>query len=431
MKVSLCMIVKNEETTLPKCLGSVNNFVDEIVVLDTGSTDKTPQIAQQLGAKVHYFTWNNNFSSARNEALKYVTGDWILVLDADETLTDEIIPLLKSVISKEEYLVINLVRQEVGSTQSPYSLVSRLFRNHPDIYFDRPYHALIDDSVTTILNQEPHWQIGYLPGVAILHTGYQKAVINEQNKSAKAAAAMEEFFASHPNDAYVCSKLGALYMQMGKIDAGMELLNRGLNQLIGNPVHEEKKPLSKFKHSQSQKVEFAFDEDINYDILYELHYHLGIAYTNLKNFSLAISHYQSAVKLPIYPLLKLGGYNNLGNLLKNVGDLPAAKIAYETAIKIDPNFVTGYYNLGMVCKAMRLFSEAIDAYNNAINLNPDYAEAYQNLGVVLLKIGDVQGSLEAFEYAISLHELYNPEEAKRLYQGLQEMGLNHGLDRLH
>lgn len=423
MKVSLCMIVKNEETTLPKCLGSVNNFVDEIVVLDTGSTDKTPQVAQQFGAKVHHFPWDNNFSSARNEALKYVTGDWILVLDADETLTDEIIPLLKSVISKEEYLVINLVRQEVGSTQSPYSLVSRLFRHHPNIYFDRPYHALIDDSVTAILTQEPHWQIGYLPGVAILHTGYQKAVINEQNKYAKAAAAMEEFFSSHPNDAYVCSKLGALYMQMGKINGGMELLNRGLNQLIGNQVNEEEKPLNKLKILRPQKVTVDFDEDINYDILYELHYHLGIGYTNLKDLPSAISHYQAAVKLPIYPLLKLGGYNNLGNLLKNIGDLPEAKIAYETAIKIDSNFVIGYYNLGMVCKAMGLFSEAIDAYNNAINLNPDYAEAYQNLGVVLLKIGDVENSLEAFEYAICLHELNNPEEAQRLHQGLKEMGL--------
>jgi glycosyltransferase involved in cell wall biosynthesis len=423
MKISLCMIVKNEETSLPKCLGSVKNFVDEIIVLDTGSTDKTPQIAEQFGAKVHYFTWNNNFSTARNEALKYVTGDWILVLDADETVTSEIIPLIKSVINKEEYLVINLVRQEVGSTQSPYSLVSRLFRNHPDIYFDRPYHALIDDSVTAILTKEPDWEIGYLPGVAILHTGYQKAVINEQNKYAKAAAAMEEFFANHPHDAYVCSKLGALYMQMGKIDAGMELLNQGLNQIIGNQVNEDKKPLTKLKQLQSQKVEVSFDEDINYDILYELHYHLGIAHTHLQNLPIAISHYQNAVKLPIYPLLKLGGYNNLGNLLKNVGDLQGAKIAYETAIKIDPNFVTGYYNLGMVCKAMGLFAEAIDSYNNAINLNPDYAEAYQNLGVVLLKIGDVPRSLEAFEYAISLHELNNPEEAKRLHQGLQEMGL--------
>jgi len=401
MKISLCMIVKNEETTLPRCLGSVKGFVDEIVVLDTGSTDKTPQIAEQFGAKVYYFTWNNNFSSARNQALKYVTGDWVLVLDADETLTSEIIPLLKSVLLKEEYLVINLVRQEVGSTQSPYSLVSRLFRNHPNIYFDRPYHALIDDSVTTILTQEPCWEVGYLPGVAILHTGYQKSVINALHKYAKASAAMEEFFANHPHDAYVCSKLGALYVHNHKINQGMDLLNQGLNQLIANQVNE----------------------DINYDILYELHYHLGIAYTHLQDLSSAIHHYQAAVKLPIYSLLKLGGYNNLGNLLKNLGDLPAAKIAYETAIKIDPNFVIGYYNLGMVCKAMGLFSQAIDCYNHAINLNPDYAEAYQNLGVVLLKIGHVSASLEAFEYAISLHELHNPEEAQRLYQGLREMGL--------
>ncbi|MBE9230315.1 tetratricopeptide repeat protein [Cuspidothrix issatschenkoi LEGE 03284] len=423
MKVSLCMIVKNEETTLSKCLASVNNFVDEVVVLDTGSTDKTPQIAAQFGAKVYYWTWNNNFSDARNEALKYVTGDWILVLDADETLTPEIIPFLEVVIHKEEYLVINLVRQEVGSTQSPYSLVSRLFRNHPDIYFERPYHALIDDSVTAILHQEPHWQVGYLPGVAILHSGYQKAIINEQNKYTKAATAMAEFLANHPDDAYVCSKLGALYMQMGKIDLGMELLNRGLNKLIHHQVNEEKTPLQKLKISQPQKVEVTFDEDINYDILYELHYHLGIAHTHLQDLPLAIGHYQAAVKLPIYPLLKLGGYNNLGNLLKIVGDLPGAKLAYETAIKIDPNFVFGYYNLGMVCKAMGSFTEAIDAYNNAINLHPDYAEAYQNLGVVLLKVGDIESSLEAFEYAISLHELNNPEEAQRLYQGLQEMGL--------
>ncbi len=423
MKVSLCMIVKNEETTLPKCLASVNNFVDEVVVLDTGSTDKTPQIAAQFGAKVYYWTWNNNFSAARNEALKYVTGDWILVLDADETLTPEIIPFLEVVIHKEEYLVINLVRQEVGSTQSPYSLVSRLFRNHPNIYFDRPYHALIDDSVTAILHQEPHWQVGYLPGVAILHSGYQKAIINEQNKYTKAATAMAEFLANHPDDAYVCSKLGALYMQMGKIDLGMELLNRGLNKLIHHQINEEKTPLQKLKISQPQKVEVAFDEDINYDILYELHYHLGIAHTHLQDLLPAIAHYQAAVKLPIYPLLKLGGYNNLGNLLKIVGDLPGAKIAYETAIKIDSNFVFGHYNLGMVCKAMGLFTEAIDAYNNAINLRPDYAEAYQNLGVVLLKVGDVESSLEAFEYAISLHELNNPEEAQRLHQGLQEMGL--------
>ncbi|MBD2664278.1 hypothetical protein B6N60_01178 [Richelia sinica FACHB-800] len=401
------MIVKNEESALPKCLSSAVNVVDEIVILDTGSTDKTPQIAQQFGAHVYHFEWCNNFSAARNEALKYVTGDWILVLDADETLKPEIIPHLKEAIKQKKYILINLLRQEIGATQSPYSLVSRLFRNHPKINFNRPYHALVDDSITAILAQEPHWQIGYLPEVAILHAGYQKAVINQQNKFAKAALAMGEFFSANPNDPYVCNKLGALYVEMGKLQEGIELLKKGLNAVI--ELEESKNPEQ--------------PNNSNYEILYELHYHLGIAHGSVKDYAWSIFHYQAAVNLPIYPLLKLGGYNNLGNLLKISKDFAGAKLAYEMAIEIDPNFVAGYYNLGMVCKEMGLFAEAINAYDQAILLNPDYAEAYQNLGVVLLKVGNVQASLEAFENAIALHELHNPQEAQRLRQGLQDMGI--------
>jgi tetratricopeptide (TPR) repeat protein len=394
MNLSLCMIVKNEEATLPQCLNSVKNVVDEIVIVDTGSSDRTPQVAAAYGAKVHHFQWCNNFSTARNNALKYVTGDWVLVLDADETLTPEIVPLLKNVITQDEYILINLLRHEIGADQSPYSLVSRLFRHHPEIRFDRPYHALVDDSISTILTKETHWQIGYLPGIAISHSGYQKGAIAQKNKYAKAKASMEEFLATHPNDPYVCSKLGALYVEMGQIPAGLELLTRGVN---------------------------AVEE--NYDILYELHFHLGITHTRLQNPQKAIFHYQEAIKLPIYPLLKLGAYNNLGNLLKDTKDLTAAKTVYETALKIDPNFAIGHYNLGMTLKALGLFTKAIAAYEQAIQLNPRYAEAYQNLGVALLRIGDVQGSLIAFNKAIALHEKSHPEEALRLRQGLQEMGL--------
>ncbi len=395
MKLSLCMIVKNEEATLSKCLGSVKNVVDEMVVLDTGSTDSTPQIATKFGAKVHHFEWCNDFSAARNEALKYVTGDWILVLDADETLSQKIVPQLKQVIQREEYLLVNLLRHEVGAEQSPYSLVSRLFRNHPDIRFSRPYHALVDDSVSEILTKEPHLQVGYLEGVAILHTGYQKSAIAQQDKLTKAQAAMEEFLASHPNDPYVCSKLGALYVETGKTVEGIKLLALGVAS-----CEEE------------------------YETLYELYYHLGIAYSRLQNYKNAIAHYDAAVKLPIYPILKLGAYNNLGNLLKATGDLNGAKTAYEATIKIDSNFVPGYYNLGMTLKAMNSFKDAILAYRKAIELNPTYAEAYQNLGVLLLKLGYVQDSLMTFKAAIALHEQQkNPEEAKRLRQGLEEMGL--------
>jgi len=394
MKLSLCMIVKNEATSLPKCLSSVVNVVDEMVVLDTGSSDRTPDIARQFGAKVYDFVWCNDFSKARNAALKYVTGDWILVLDADETLTPAIVPYLKNAVTREEYLLVNLVRQEVGAEQSPYSLVSRLFRHHPEIRFERPYHALVDDSVSAILQKEPQWQIGYLEGVAILHAGYQKSAIAENNKYAKAQATMEGFLASHPHDPYVCSKLGALYVEVGKIEQGMELLKRGIA---------------------------ACKEE--YEILYELNYHLGIAYSRLKNHQQAINHYQTAIKLPIYPMLKLGAYNNLGSLLKAAGDLTGAKKIYETALKIDSNFAMGHYNLGMICKALGLFTEAIACYQTAIKLKPNYAEAYQNLGVVQLKVGNVQASITAFKNAIILHEQTNPQEAMRLRQGLREMGL--------
>ncbi|MBU7581317.1 MAG: glycosyltransferase [Nostoc sp. TH1S01] len=409
MSISLCMIVKNEEFSLPKCLNSVKDFVDEMVVLDTGSSDRTPEIAQQFGAKVHHFQWTNNFSDARNAALKYVTGDWVLVLDADEMLTPSIVPQLQDVIQSDEYILINLIRQEIGAVQSPYSLVSRLFRNHPEIRFERPYHALVDDSVAAILKKEPHWQVGYLQAVAILHTGYQKRAIAQNNKYIKAQAAMLEFLSTHPNDPYVCSKLGALYVETGKISQGVELLLRGLNQASG------KSPQDWVTANQSAE---------NYEILYELYYHLGIAYNHLKKPQQALEHYQAAIKLPIYPILKLGAYNNLGNLLKDAGDLNNAKKAYEAALKIDPDFATGYYNLGMTLKALNLFTDAIACYQKAIKLNPYYAEAYQNLGVVQLKVGNLQASLTAFKNAILLHEQQqNLEEAKRLRQGLYEMGL--------
>ena len=150
-QLSLCMIVKNEEAILAKCLESVKGVVDEMIVLDTGSTDRTVAIAEEYGAKTPRFSWCDDFSAARNEALRHVTGDWVLVLDADEQLNPAIANRLKTEIAKEQNLVINLIRQEIGAKQSPYSLTSRLFRHHPKIQFSRPYHALIDDSVIELI----------------------------------------------------------------------------------------------------------------------------------------------------------------------------------------------------------------------------------------------------------------------------------------
>lgn len=393
MTLSLCMIVKDEAANLPRCLSSVRSVVDEIIVLDTGSTDDTVAIAHQFDAQVHHFPWNNDFSEARNESLRYAIGDWVLVLDADEVLMTAIAPRLQQAMQQDQYLVINLLRQEIGATQSPYSLVSRLFRRHADLRFSRPYHAMVDDSVAQLMQREPQWQVVDLPDVAILHYGYEPGAIAGLNKFQKARITMERFLATHPGEPYACSKLGALYVEMGNVEHGIELLERGLR----SPT-------------------------LDAPVLYELHYHLGIAYGRLKQPDPAEMHYRTAIEQPILERLKLGAYNNLGTLLHAKSDFHAAKTVHEMALDADPEFAIGHYNLGMTLKAMGQLQEAIAHYQHAIRLNPNYAEALQNLGVVLLKLGRVDESMAAFQRAIVLHEQQCSVEAQRLRQGLQQMG---------
>ncbi len=84
--ITLCMIIKNEEAFLEKCLSSIENFADEIIIIDTGSTDNSINIAHSFRAKVYRYEWNNHFAKARNEGITKAETEWILWLDADECL---------------------------------------------------------------------------------------------------------------------------------------------------------------------------------------------------------------------------------------------------------------------------------------------------------------------------------------------------------
>ena len=389
------MIVKDEEQTLPRCLRSVQGAVEQMVVVDTGSCDRTPQIARSHGAEVYTFDWCDDFAAARNEALQYVTGDWVLVLDADEVLVPEIIPQLQQAIQQPDFLVINLLRQEVGAKQSPYTLMSRLFRHHPQLRFHRPYHELIDDSVVALQAQEPHWQVGRIDSVAIRHEGYTAERIAHQQKVQRAQRIMEKALATEPDDAYLCSKLGALYLENHHPDQGMALLLRGIDLQPQEP-----------------------------SVVYELHYHLGHAYEGLGQRDKARAQYQQALDIALPLLLKIGACNNLANLLQTQGDLEGARQLYESMIEAQPTLAIAHNNLGLTLRAMGHFGDAIASYQHAIHHQPDYAEAHQNLGVAHLKLGQIDASQNAFQQAIKLYEKsQNFSEANRLRQSLREMGL--------
>ncbi|MEB3292596.1 MAG: glycosyltransferase [Synechococcales bacterium] len=395
MTLSLAMIVKNEATYLPACLQSVQGLVDEIVIVDTGSTDETMAIAQSYGAQVFSFAWCDDFAAARNDALRRVQGDWVLVLDADEVLLPAVVPLIQAAIAQPNHLVVNLVRQELGTRQSPYTLVSRLFRRHPALTFCRPYHEGIDDSVAELLQQQPDWQIIQLAETAIQHHGYQAEVIQTRNKSVTAKRIMEGYLKQVPKDAYICSKLGALYIDLGDRSAGLELLQRGLST----------------------------GEQIDPGTCYELNYHLGVAYEQQQEIQQADHYYQQALQQAIAPHFKLGAMINWAALRQNHGDLLTAKAIYEEVLSFLPDSAIAHYNLGMTLKTLGHVSQAIEHYQQAIQLQPDYAEAHQNLGVVWLKVGNVPASVAAFQQAIALHQAQDSPEADRLQQALQEMGL--------
>lgn len=402
MTISLCMIVKDEADNLPSCLESVKDCVDEMIVLDTGSEDKTVQIAQQWGAKVEAAEWQQDFAAVRNQAIAKATSDWILVLDADEQLTSAGRTLLKQVRTEkqlgqqsiDDILVVNLLRYEINAEQSPYSEVSRLFRNRPELRFERPYHETIDDSVTRLMQVEPHWQVLLWPQVAVTHTGYEADAIAERNKLTRARTIMEAYLADQPDDAYICNKLGALYGSTGNWEKGRLLLERGLTSTKTDP-----------------------------STTYELHYHLGLAYRQAGLTAIAVDHYQKALMQPVPEVLKVGARINLSSLLQARKDYQGAAAQLERVTDAAPGFALAYFNLGIIRRAQDDLAGAVSAYERAIALDPDYAAAHQNLAVALFKLGKVQDSIQAFKQAVTLYRQTDPAAAERLLEGIRSLGI--------
>ena len=176
-ELSLCMIVKNEEKHLERCLSSVKDVADEIVIVDTGSTDRTIEIAEPFDAKVFHFIWVADFSAARNFALSKCSGDWILYLDADEELNPDCIAEVKNYISHIPAGVYCTVKS-LGSSTSNGSVMRypRLFANTPGLEFVGKVHEQIIDSLKK--NKIPLVE----SEIEIIHHGYAIDEVGLQKK---------------------------------------------------------------------------------------------------------------------------------------------------------------------------------------------------------------------------------------------------------
>ena len=391
--LSLSMIVRDEAAQIEDCLRSVQGFADELVVVDTGSSDDTVARAQALGARVEQIPWPGDFAPARNQALQWVSGDWVLVLDADERLRPEAWAPLRALMAQPDVLLINLLRHERGAAQSPYSNVSRLFRRHPAIQWSRAYHSMVDDSVAELLQREPHWRIADCPEPALLHDGYRPEVLAQGNKAQRLRAAMEAELERRPGDPYACAKLGSLEVAEGNRERGIALLQQGLEQ-CPDSAHPER---------------------------YELLLHLALAQGAAPT-PAADALYRQALALPLAPRLTLAARLNLAAQLLERGELQEAEALCQRATAVAPEIGLGWYNLGLIRRRQGDLAGALEAYREARRVQPDHPETHQNLGVALLLGGDIEGARASFRQAIALLGAQGrSEEARRLRQQAGEL----------
>ncbi|MBD2017322.1 glycosyltransferase [Microcoleus sp. FACHB-53] len=177
-KLSLCMIVKNEQQNLSRCLDSVKPYVDEIIIIDTGSQDGTPEIALHYGANLKFFEWCDDFAGARNYSISQATGNWILVLDADEELVVTKDELRGQLTSQPEFLAYSLIRTEVHDQEGMTPLYTlRLFRNLPELRYVNRFHEQLQYQNQPI---QPHL-IGHLESPRIVHYGYAEQQVLQKN----------------------------------------------------------------------------------------------------------------------------------------------------------------------------------------------------------------------------------------------------------
>jgi O-antigen biosynthesis protein len=200
--IAVCVIARDEERFLVGCLESVRPFVDEIVVLDTGSLDGTVDIARALGARVETFVWRDDFAAARNAAIELATADWIFMLDADERLEPESGPVLRDLPRRMPADVHGacprIESRALGDVSGPCSITSevpRFFRRSADLRYVGAIHedvVFVPDPAATrnvIVND-----------LRVIHYGYDSGVYAARHKDERNTRLLERQTAEHPHD---------------------------------------------------------------------------------------------------------------------------------------------------------------------------------------------------------------------------------------
>jgi glycosyltransferase involved in cell wall biosynthesis len=343
------MIVKNEEEFLEQCLNSIKKLVEEIIIVDTGSNDKTKEIARKFTTKIFDFKWSDDFSVARNESLKYATGDWILILDADEVISESDHIKLKEILRSTSAVGLQFLHRHYTNnsaaagwqssdadtyTESKISLgwwqspILRLFKNiSPTPLFQGVVHESVVPSLVKkgdIINID----------VPIHHFG----------KLNKSKLQEKEFFYERlgenktrlSKDYFSYYELGRQYANNGKLNEAIVELQKSISLkndfadswFVMGTVYMSIKDLNLAENSFKMAKNFNKDDPDIYD-------NLGVLYAKKNNFENALNNFRIALKLNTRSARTLW---NIGLLFRKFGKEEESKYYFLRAAELDPNY---------------------------------------------------------------------------------------------
>jgi glycosyltransferase involved in cell wall biosynthesis len=349
-RLSICLIMKNEERFLAQCLKSVRGLATQLIVVDTGSTDRSVAIAREFGAEIYSFAWCDDFAAARNAALEHATGDWVLMLDADEELPAAEHARLAADMQAANTVAFRLPLVNAGSETEGRSFVPRLFRNLPGACFAGRIHEQI---FASLLEHARVWGLKTGLGTAELrHHGYTSELLRDRNKVERNLKLLHAALAENPDDVNLVMNLGMELVRSDNLAAGLEKYRAAYAMMSAQPaaklVPELREALLTQFTSQLYKVR-AHAEVVAVltsplagqgGLTSSLHFALGLAHFELKQFSEAAIQMRQCLAKRKQPgltpintdILTAAPSHCLAVCLATLGDAAAAETAFTAAL---------------------------------------------------------------------------------------------------
>jgi tetratricopeptide (TPR) repeat protein len=463
-RLSLCMIMRDEEEHLARCLESVQGVVDEIVIVDTGSVDRSVEIAESFGARVLHEEWKGDFAAPRNTAIEAATGEWILVLDADEELVDaaRVRDLLHDE-SMEGYCLreVNFIGEERG-IESVVNSAFRIFRNRPAYRYSGALHEQIMGTV------DPEGgRCTRFVGIEIHHYGYLEPTSRAKEKTDRNMAIVMEEVARKPHDSFTLFNAGVEYQRVGRMDEALEYFTASFRELSSLKAYYASLLLRNIVATLHALERWDESLDVLADALQaypdftDLHYLQGQVHTARREYRAAVKSFRRAIELGDHGgdryLAQAGmgsfySWHALGVLHEMMGDNAEAVRCQRNAIRearghyaapvvrltrlllgTDPPLEVREYMSSILAPARREESlravadvllhedhaeHALAVLAEARELKPDDGAIALTMADALIRIGDLDGArgqLAAIAPGTSSHQLAH---AKRVLVGL-------------